>query len=117
MTDYHHLHKDRLERLERLASLMDTRWTLPIVNIGIGWDSIIGMLPIVGDTATSCMSAYIIHQAHLLGVPFGTKARMVLNILIDWCGGSLPFLGDVFDIAWKSNRKNMALVKAHVSKQ
>ncbi len=113
--NYSELHKERLARLEKLARSMDTKWTLPVVNIGVGWDTVIGLIPGIGDTATACISAYVVREAHILGVPFLTKARMVWNIIVDWFVGLIPLLGDILDIGWKANRKNVDLIQKYVA--
>lgn len=115
--NYSELHKDRLARLEKLARSMDTKWKLPVLNIGVGWDTVIGLIPGIGDTATACISAYIVREAHILGVPLLTKIHMVWNIIVDWFVGLIPFLGDILDIGWKANRKNVDLIQKHVAKK
>ena len=104
---------ERLYKLERLADAMDTKWELPIGGIRVGYDSLIGLIPGIGDTITSLISMYIIREAHMLGVPHLVKLRMGWNIFIDWLIGLIPLLGDVLDIGWKANRKNVELVKKH----
>ena len=88
----------KLSDLESLAHSMDAQWVIPIINIRMGWDTIIGIIPGIGDTISAAISAYIIHQAHQLGIPFWVKFRMVLNIIIDWFIGVFPLIGDLLDI-------------------
>ncbi|MAR56263.1 MAG: hypothetical protein CMM93_03690 [Rickettsiales bacterium] len=102
---------ERIERLERLAAAMDSKWGIPGTSIRLGWDTVLGLIPGFGDTLTSGVSFYIVHQAHQMGVPFWTKVRMVWNIIVDWFIGLIPLIGDLFDVGWKSNRKNVALIK------
>lgn len=102
-----------LRRLDWLADLMDTRFRIPGTNIPIGLDAIIGFIPGIGDTLTLGVSAYILHRARP-HVPPTIMARMIWNIFVDWALGIIPFFGDVFDIGWKANRKNMNMIKAHV---
>jgi hypothetical protein len=105
----------RLRQLRALATLLDEAVAIPGLNVKIGLDSLIGLFPVVGDTVTALMSAYIIVQASKLGVPKTTLARMVLNVSIDFVAGSIPVAGDVFDVLWKANRKNLDLLEAHLN--
>lgn len=102
------------EELEVLARWMDSVFEIPGLGIRFGLDSLIGLIPGLGDTLTSLVSLYILGAANRFGVPRVTLVRMALNIAIDWTLGSLPVLGDVFDIYWKSNLKNVALLRRHV---
>lgn len=104
----------RLERLRRLTRLMDTRWRIPGTRIPVGLDGIASLFPVVGDTATAVVSAYIILEATRFGIPKSLVARMVANLLVDWAGGSVPVLGTIFDIAFKANRMNLDLLHKHL---
>ena len=97
--------------LERLGWLMDDLFRIPIVGWRIGLDAIVGLIPGVGDTATSLVSLYILASAVRYRVPKITLLRMGLNIGIDYTLGSLPLVGDVFDAWWKSNQMNVALLR------
>lgn len=107
-------HERSLERLESVAKLMDGIFIVPGTNIRIGLDSAIGLLPGVGDLATSCVAAYLIWEAHKLGAPKTLLARMIGNALIDTTIGAVPILGDAFDVMFRSNMKNMALLREHL---
>lgn len=102
-----------LRKLERLANLMDTQFRIPGVPIPMGLDGIIGLIPGIGDTATLCVSGYILHKARPHVSP-AIMSRMIWNVFIDWAIGIIPFFGDIFDIGWKANRKNVDLLKAHI---
>lgn len=102
-----------LEQLKFLANLMDSLFEIPGIKLRFGLDAILGLLPGLGDFATSFVTLYILQEAHRRGVSRVTLARMGFNILIDWLVGSVPLLGDVFDIGWKSNNKNVALLLKH----
>jgi hypothetical protein len=105
----------QLEReLELLALWMDGVFRIPGVGIRFGLDSLIGLLPGVGDALTSIVSLYILSAASRFGIPRVTLARMALNIAIDWMVGSVPLLGDLFDVYWKSNQRNVSLLRRHV---
>jgi hypothetical protein len=107
-------HEHHLRKLERLADLMDSRFTLPGTNIRLGLDSIIGLIPGIGDTLSLGISGYIVAEAHRLGASSYLIGKMIGNIAIDWLVGIIPFFGDIFDVGWKANRKNVALLKEHL---
>ncbi len=100
--------------LELLARWMDSVFRIPGVGIRFGLDALIGLIPGVGDTLTSLVSLYILSSAARFGVPRVTLLRMALNIGVDWALGLLPVLGDVFDVGWKANQKNVALLRRHI---
>ena len=97
--------------LERLSWLMDDLFRVPVLGWRFGLDALIGLIPGFGDTATSIVSFYILAAAVRYRVPKVTLARMGLNIALDYIAGSLPVLGDLVDAAWKSNHKNLDLLK------
>ena len=108
---------DRLDRLRRLTRLLDTRWTIPGTRIGVGWDGIASLVPVAGDTLTALISLHIIDEATRLGVPKRLIARMVGNVVLDWAVGSIPVVGTIFDIAFKSNVRNLRLIERHLDEQ
>src|SRR6201988_3326815 len=97
--------------LERLGWLMDDLFRIPVIGWRFGLDALIGLIPGFGDTATSLVSFYILAAAVRYRVPKVTLARMGLNIAFDYLAGSLPFVGDLADAAWKANHKNIDLLK------
>jgi hypothetical protein len=99
------------ESIERLGWLMDDLFRIPGLGWRVGLDAILGLVPGLGDSATSLVSVYILASAVRYRVPKITLLRMGLNIAIDYAVGSLPFVGDVFDAWWKSNQRNIALLK------
>lgn len=100
-----------IRRLKRLAKAMDTAFRIPFTNRRIGFDSLIGLVPGIGDLATTTVSAYIVREAMKFGVSKRTVARMVTNIVIDMVLGSVPLIGDLFDFSFKSNTKNVKLLE------
>ena len=102
-------------RLRRLAETMDSAFRLPIVGIRIGWDAILGLVPGVGDALALLPSAYILKEAHRLGAPSSTLVRMGVNTGIDLAIGSVPLVGDLFDIGWKSKLRNVDLLERHLA--
>jgi hypothetical protein len=98
-----------LRRAQRVATLLDDAITLPVVNVKIGLDSLVGLLPVSGDIATAICSLYIVAEAIRAGVSRRTVARMLFNVALDLAVGSIPIVGDVFDVFWKANRRNVDL--------
>ena len=103
----------RIDFLRRWSWLMDSAYRVPGTSIRFGWDPIVGLVPGIGDVATSSLAAATLYHAYHLGVPRVVLIRMVLNILIDLAVGLVPFVGDVADVAWKSNTLNLALLERH----
>ncbi len=101
-------------QLELLARWMDSVFEIPGTRIRLGLDPILGLFPGLGDLLTTVVSLYILGAARRYGVPRITLARMAANVAIDVVLGSLPLVGDVFDVFWKSNVKNVALLRRHV---
>ncbi|MCK0167407.1 DUF4112 domain-containing protein [Jannaschia sp. S6380] len=108
---------DRLDRLDRLADNLDSRYRIPGTSIRFGWDGILGLIPGLGDIATLGPAGYILLEAHRLGAPSHVKGRMVFNSGVDWVVGSIPVIGDIFDVGWKANRRNVALLRRHFAKE
>ncbi len=105
----------RLERLRWLSELLDNSIPVPGTNFRFGIDTIIGLVPGVGDLIGGALSGYIILEAARLGVPRSLLARMGYNVLVDVAVGSIPLLGDLFDAGFKANLRNLALVNTHVA--
>lgn len=99
-----------VERLRRLAHLMDAAVTIPGTRFTIGLDAALGLIPGVGDALSALISGYIIAEAQRLGVSKATTARMIGNVVIDSLIGSIPVLGDLFDVAYRSNIRNLRLL-------
>jgi Domain of unknown function (DUF4112) len=97
--------------LERLSWLMDDLIRVPGLGWRFGLDALVGLIPGFGDTATSLVSFYILVAAVRYRVPKITILRMAVNLALDYALGSVPVVGDLFDAWWKSNQKNVALLK------
>lgn len=97
--------------LETLARWMDSTFQIPGWGIRFGWDALLGLIPGVGDTISAIISLYILGAARRYDVSKITLLRMAGNIALDYVVGSLPLLGDVFDVYWKANQKNVALLQ------
>lgn len=96
--------------IERLAHLLDRAIRLP-GNLRIGVDGLIGLIPGVGDAVGALLGFYIVSRATALGVPKAVLARMLINVGLDALVGAVPFLGDLFDFAFKSNARNVELMR------
>lgn len=103
--------RTRARRIHRLARLLDAQFTVPGTRIRFGLDSILGLIPGAGDTVTAVFSGYIILEAYRLGGSRGTIVKMLGNVAIDWIIGSVPILGDIFDVGFKANLRNIALIE------
>ncbi|MFT4002420.1 MAG: DUF4112 domain-containing protein [Rhizobium sp.] len=103
----------RLRRMRGLARLMDTALRIPGTRFSFGADSIIGLVPGVGDFAGAAISLYIVNEARKMGVPNDKLLKMLANIGFDAVVGSEPLVGDLFDVYFKSNRRNLELVLDH----
>jgi hypothetical protein len=100
-----------MKRLDGLAYLLDNSIPIPGTGRRVGLDAVIGLIPGVGDAAGSVLSAYIVVEAARAGTPFPVLARMVMNVAIEGIVGSIPFLGDLFDAAFKANDRNVRLLR------
>ena len=99
------------KKTERLGWLLDDLFRVPILGWRFGLDALVGLIPGIGDTGTALASFYILASAVRHGVPKITLLRMGLNIGFDYLLGSLPIVGDIADVWWKSNQKNIALLR------
>jgi hypothetical protein len=99
------------EGLENLAHYLDGLFRIPGTGWRFGLDSLIGLIPNVGDTLTSFASFYILLAGVRYGVPKITLLRMAFNIGLDYLVGTIPFVGDAFDFVWKANKQNMDLIR------
>ncbi len=104
----------RLRRLRRIAWLVDGAFKLPGTRFRFGLNSVVGLLPVGGDAILGAISLYIIYEAAQLGVPGPQLARMAANTALEVVGGSVPLLGDMFDMALKANLRNLAIIERHL---
>lgn len=103
-----------LQRVQALSQLLDNAIAIPGTDFAIGLDPIIGLLPGGGDLLTGGLSLYILYEAFRLGVSTPTLTRMAANIALDTLAGAVPVIGDLFDVAWKANSRNVELLTDHV---
>jgi hypothetical protein len=109
------IHARDIERLRKLQRLLDTAFRVPGTNIRFGWDPIAGLLPWAGDAITALFSCAFLVQAFRMRLPRIVQMRMLLNVAIDLGLGALPVLGDLTDVFWKSNARNLALLELHAA--
>ena len=106
-------HLNSLQRLSSIAKLMDTAVAVPFTRVRIGADSMLGLLPGVGDVAGTLVSLYLVNEARRLGVPKAKLRQMLANVGVDFVGGAVPLLGDIFDVYFKSNKRNVDVTLDH----
>lgn len=107
---------DSVARITALAHLLDNAFVIPGTNRRIGLDALIGLVPGIGDAVSAMLSGYIIWEARQLGIPRWKLARMIGNVAMDTAIGAIPFAGDLFDAAYKSNVRNVRIVLDHLEK-
>ena len=103
-------------RLEAMEQLLERAFVIPGLNRGVGLDSIIGLVPVVGDVMAAGLGAWIVWEARNLGMSRFQLARMAANVGIDTAVGTIPFAGDLFDFIYRSNSKNLRIVRRHLDK-
>jgi len=105
---------EELSQLDWLVDLMDSRFLIPGTKYRVGLDAIVGLIPGIGDGLGAVVSFYILLRLWQHELPWHLKARLVGNILVDFGLGSIPLAGDLFDIGFKANRRNVRLVRKHL---
>ena len=103
-------------RIEAMEQLLENSFAIPGVNYRIGLDSIIGLVPVIGDFVAAAMGMYIVWEARNLGLPKWKLWRMSGNVLFDTAVGAIPVVGDAIDFVFKSNTRNLKIVKRHLDK-
>lgn len=106
-----------LKRIYKLSWLLDNSIRIPIIGYRIGLDALIGLIPGLGDATGLALSAYIIYEASRYGIPKKKLLQMLANTGLETVAGFVPVLGDVFDMTWKANARNVALLHEHLGVQ
>ncbi|MFK8031521.1 MAG: DUF4112 domain-containing protein [Gammaproteobacteria bacterium] len=106
----------RRKQLERIAWVLDNSIPIPFTQRRIGLDSLIGLVPGVGDAIGGLLSTWILFQGMRLKVPFFTLMRMIMNVAIEVVLGFIPFVGDLFDMGWKANHRNVQLLSDYLDR-
>jgi hypothetical protein len=102
-----------IDRLDKLATLLDTAVLIPGTNIRFGLEALLRIWPGVGDAAASALSLYLLYSAARLGVPRRLIGRMLINVVIEGTVGAIPIAGDAFDVFFRANRRNVSLLRAY----
>ena len=103
-----------LRRLRKISHLLDNAIPIPGTKYRIGLDPILGLIPGGGDLIGSVFAGYVVFKSAQMGVPQETLVKMAANIVFDTVAGTVPVAGDLFDVAWKANVKNIELLDAHL---
>ena len=104
------------QRIEMMERVLERSFTIPGINRPVGLDALAGLVPVVGDLVTAAMGAYIIWEAHNLGLPKWKLWRMAGNVAFDTAVGAVPLVGDAFDLLFRSNTRNLKIVKRHLDR-
>ena len=105
---------DTLARLKWLSATMDSAWRIPGTRIRFGADSVLGLIPGVGDGIATALSLYVVAEAWRMGLPNHKLARMIGHVALDGTLGAVPIIGDVFDLMFKANTRNMRILIEHL---
>lgn len=114
---YEDKYSAQIVRYETFARFFDSQYEIPGTKIRFGWDALIGLIPGFGDILTLIPQGYFLIEAIRLKVSKETFLRMLMNIVIDWAGGTIPLIGDIFDVAFKSNNLNARLLTEELRKR
>ena len=107
---------DPLARARTLARLLDSAVGVPGTGVRFGADAILGLVPGLGDVAGAALAGYLVLLAQRLGAPRAVVLRMLANVAVDTAAGSVPLVGDLFDVAYKSNMRNLALLERAIER-
>ena len=103
----------RLQRLRSWQRFLDEAFGIPYTSIRFGWDAVVGLVPGAGDLVSALFGLVILFHAHQMRIPAVAQVRMVVNLAIDLAIGFVPIAGDIADIFWKANTRNLALLERH----
>lgn len=108
---------ETLERLDRFATFTDGQFRIPLTKIRFGFDSLFGLVPVIGDLFSLLLSLYLLREANKLGLPTKLQAAMIRNTLLDFLIGLVPIIGDVADVGFRTNLKNLKIIVDHVNQE
>lgn len=104
------------QRVEMLEKLLERSFKIPVIRRDVGLDAIAGLVPVLGDVVTAAMGAYVVWEARNLGMPKWQLIRMGGNVAFDTAIGAIPLVGDAFDFFFRSNSKNLRILRKHLDK-
>lgn len=107
--------RQRLQRLDNLAEFLDESIRIPGIGYRIGYDALMGLIPGIGDLVGLMFGTYIVLESARFRVPRTTLLRMIANVLLEAAVGTIPLIGDVFDATYKSNVRNLRLLRTRLS--
>jgi hypothetical protein len=110
-------HEERLAQVRWLAHMLDDNFSIPGTRLRFGWDSILGFIPGLGDVAGTALALLIVRHAWQTGASKLTLTRMLGNVAADFAIGAIPLIGNLFDFAFKANRRNAHLLERHFDSQ
>lgn len=103
-------------RVEMMERLLERSFVIPGINVPVGLDALVGLVPVLGDVVTTAMGAYLVWEARNLGLPKWKLARMGINVLFDTAVGAIPVVGDAADLVFRSNTRNLKIIRKHLDK-
>jgi hypothetical protein len=109
--------REVIDRLDLIATLLDTAFVIPGTNIRFGIEALIRLAPGIGDVVASALSCIILYEAQRLRVPRSVLLRMIGNVVVEGVVGTVPFLGDAFDVGFRANRRNVRLLREYMQRE
>jgi hypothetical protein len=103
-------------RIELLERLLERSFVIPGLNMPVGLDAVVGLVPLLGDAVTAAMGAYLVWEARNIGLPKWKLARMGVNVLFDTAIGAIPLVGDAADFVFRSNTRNLRIIRRHLDR-
>ena len=105
------------QRVEAMERLLERSFTIPGTRFPVGLDAVIGLVPVVGDFIATGLGAYIVWEGRNLGLPRWKLWRMAGNVALDTAIGAVPLVGDAFDLAFRSNTRNLKIIRRHLDRR
>lgn len=104
------------QRVEAMERVLERAFTVPGINRKVGLDAVVGLVPVAGDVVSAALGLYLVWEARNLGMSKWQLARMTANVGFDTAVGAIPFAGDLFDFVFRSNSRNLKIVRRHLDK-
>ena len=104
-------------RVELMERLLERMWIIPGINRPVGLDVVLDVVPVAGDLIGAALGVYMIWEARNLGMSKWASARMLGNVAIDTALGAIPFVGAIPDFFFRSNTRNLKIIRAHLDRQ